>query len=61
MAGGSGRAGRTRRWAGRREGARTPEARTVEQAVGVDHSPLPGEFRDAIESYHRALEQSTLP
>jgi hypothetical protein len=42
--------------AGSREG-REPDPRTVIQAGGVDNSQLPGEFRDAIESYHRAIEQ----
>jgi hypothetical protein len=42
---------------GSREGA-APDARSVDQAGGVDNSELPGEFRDAIESYHRAIEQS---
>jgi hypothetical protein len=35
-----------------------PDQRTVIQAGGLDNSQLPGEFRDAIESYHRAIEQS---
>jgi hypothetical protein len=38
-----------------------PDGRTVEHAGGVDNSQLPGEFRDAIESYHRAIEQSRTP
>ena len=38
--------------------AAAPDQRTVIQAGGVDNSQLPGEFRDAIESYHRAIEQS---
>jgi hypothetical protein len=42
---------------GTREGP-APDARSVNQAGGVDNSELPGEFRDAIESYHRAIEQS---
>jgi hypothetical protein len=42
---------------GSREGE-TPDQRTVIQAGGVDNSQLPGEFRDAIENYHRAMEQS---
>ena len=42
---------------GSREG-RAPDERTVIQAGGVDNSQLPGEFRDAIENYHRAIEQS---
>jgi len=45
---------------GSREGG-TPDQRTVIQAGGVDNSQLPGEFRDAIESYHRAIEQSPVP
>jgi len=35
-----------------------PDQRKVIQAGGIDNSQLPGEFRDAIESYHRAIEQS---
>ncbi len=42
---------------GSREGE-APEQRTVIQAGGVDNSRLPGEFRDAIESYHRAIERT---
>jgi len=42
---------------GSREGE-APDQRTVIQAAGVDDSQLPGEFRDAIESYHRAIEKS---
>ena len=42
---------------GSRESA-APGERTVIQAGGIDNSQLPGEFRDAIESYHRAIEQS---
>jgi hypothetical protein len=42
---------------GSREG-QPPDQRTVSQANGLDNSQLPGEFRDAIESYHRAIEQS---
>jgi hypothetical protein len=42
---------------GSREGA-APDERPVTQAGGGDNSELPGEFRDAIESYHRAIEQS---
>jgi hypothetical protein len=42
---------------GSREGPGSEE-RPVTQAGGVDNSELPGEFRDAIESYHRAIEQS---
>jgi hypothetical protein len=38
--------------------AAAPDQRTVIQAGGVDNSQLPGEFRDAIENYHRAIEQS---
>jgi hypothetical protein len=45
---------------GSREG-RPSDQRTVIQAGGVDNSQLPGEFRDAIESYHRAIEQSAQP
>jgi phosphoglycolate phosphatase-like HAD superfamily hydrolase len=45
---------------GSREG-QAPDARAVIQAGGVDHSQLPGEFRDAIEGYHRAIEQSPQP
>ena len=45
---------------GSREGAQ-PDQRTIIQAGGIDNSPLPGEFRDAIESYHRAIEQSAKP
>ena len=45
---------------GSREGA-APDQRAVIQAGGVDNSQLPGEFRDAIESYHRAIEQSAPP
>jgi hypothetical protein len=45
---------------GSREGP-APDGRTVIQAGGVDNSQLPGEFRDAIESYHRAIEQSRAP
>jgi hypothetical protein len=41
--------------------AEAPGERTVIQASGVDNSQLPGEFRDAIESYHRAIEQSQAP
>jgi hypothetical protein len=42
---------------GSREGP-APDQRPVIQAGGVDNAQLPGEFRDAIESYHRAIEQS---
>jgi hypothetical protein len=42
---------------GSREGE-APDQRTVIQAGGLDNSQLPGEFRDAIENYHRAIEQS---
>jgi hypothetical protein len=42
---------------GSREGA-APDQRTVIQAGGVDQSQLPVEFRDAIESYHRAIESA---
>ena len=45
---------------GPREGE-APDRRTVIQAGGIDNSQLPGEFRDAIESYHRAIEQSQRP
>jgi hypothetical protein len=45
---------------GSREGE-APDQRTVIQAGGIDNSQLPGEFRDAIESYHRAIEQSQTP
>ena len=40
--------------AGTREGA-AEETRTVQQAGGVDRAALPAEFREAIESYHRAI------
>ncbi len=43
---------------GSREGE-APDQRSVLQAGGLDNSQLPGEFRDAIESYHRAIEQSS--
>jgi hypothetical protein len=42
---------------GSREGE-AADQRTVTQAGGIDNSQLPGEFRDAIESYHRAIERS---
>jgi hypothetical protein len=42
---------------GSREGAGADQ-RTVIQAGGVDNSELPGEFRDAIEGYQRAMDQS---
>ena len=42
---------------GSREG-RAPDQRAIIQAGGVDNLQLPAEFRDAIESYHRAIEQS---
>jgi len=45
---------------GSREG-QAPDQRTVIQAGGLDNSQLPGEFRDAIESYHRAIEQAPQP
>jgi hypothetical protein len=45
---------------GSREG-QAPDQRAVIQAGGLDNSQLPGEFRDAIESYHRAIEQSPQP
>ncbi len=45
---------------GSREGG-APDQRTVTQAGGLDNSELPGEFRDAIESYHRAIEQTSRP
>jgi hypothetical protein len=45
---------------GSREG-QSPDQRTVTQSGGLDNSQLPGEFRDAIESYHRAIEQSQNP
>jgi hypothetical protein len=45
---------------GSREGE-APDQRSVIQAGGVDNSQLPGEFRDAIESYHRAIERSQSP
>lgn len=41
--------------------SQAPDQRTVIQAGGVDNSQLPGEFRDAIESYHRSIEQSAPP
>ena len=43
---------------GSREGE-APDQRSVLQAGGLDNSQLPGEFRNAIESYHRAIEQSS--
>ncbi len=45
---------------GSREG-QAPDQRTVIQAGGIDNSQLPAEFRDAIESYHRAIEQTPMP
>ena len=45
---------------GSREG-KAPDQRAVIQAGGIDNSQLPGEFRDAIEGYHRAIEQSPQP
>ncbi|MGA3170909.1 MAG: hypothetical protein ABSE62_07820 [Chthoniobacteraceae bacterium] len=42
---------------GSREGE-APEQHTVIQASGMDNSQLPGEFRDAIEGYDRAIEQT---
>jgi hypothetical protein len=35
-----------------------PSQRHVEQASGLDSTSLPGEFRDAIEGYHRAMERT---
>jgi hypothetical protein len=35
-----------------------PDQRTVIQAGGGDNSPLPGEFRDAIESYQHSIEKN---
>jgi hypothetical protein len=45
---------------GSREG-QAPDQRAVIQAGGVDNSQLPGEFRDAIEGYHRSIEQAAPP
>jgi hypothetical protein len=36
----------------------SPDHRRVVQASGMDNTALPGEFRDAIESYHRAMEKN---
>ena len=36
----------------------SPDQRHVVQASGVESTALPGEFRDAIESYHRAMEKT---
>jgi hypothetical protein len=35
-----------------------PDQRRVTQASGMDSAALPGEYRDAIESYHRAMEKT---
>jgi len=36
----------------------TPDQRRVTQASGMDSAALPAEFRDAIESYRRAMEKA---
>ncbi|HEX4084435.1 MAG TPA: hypothetical protein VHY22_05980 [Chthoniobacteraceae bacterium] len=45
---------------GSREGPGSDQRRVM-QAGGMDNTQLPGEFRDAIESYQRAMEQSSQP